>query len=85
MSNTTPPNGMPKDVNNLLGGAMGLDPDDPNDMAFELVTILYFCCVTKSHFFFRTAQPRPLPPHVVSHSCVVSHCATSASALASLA
>jgi hypothetical protein len=34
MSNTTPPNGMPKDVNNQLGSAMGLDLDDPNEMPF---------------------------------------------------
>jgi hypothetical protein len=40
MSNITPTNGMPKDVNNRLCGATGLDPDDPNDMAFKLVIIL---------------------------------------------
>ena len=31
----------PKDVNNQLGSAMGLDPNDPNDMAFKLVTIFF--------------------------------------------
>ena len=66
MSNITPPNGMPKDVNNRTRGATGLDPDDPNDMAFKLVTILYFLFVTKTHFF-RTVHMH-LPPICLSLS-----------------
>jgi hypothetical protein len=42
MSVFTPPNGTPKDVNNRLGSVKGLDPDDPNDTAFKLVTVLIF-------------------------------------------
>jgi hypothetical protein len=42
MSIFTPPNGTPKDVNNRLGSVKGLDPDDPNDTAFKLVTICVF-------------------------------------------
>jgi len=39
MSDFTPPNGMPKDINNGLGAVKGLDHDDPNDTAFKLVTL----------------------------------------------
>ena len=45
----------------------GLDPDDPNDMAFKLVTILYFfVCHKNSLFFLRKAQNAapPLPPRI---------------------
>jgi hypothetical protein len=41
MSDFTPRNGMPKDINNRLGGMKGLDPDDPNDTAFKLVNRCY--------------------------------------------
>ena len=67
MSDFTPPNGMPKDINNRLCGVKGLDPKDPNDMAFKLVTIYcVFCCVEKTHLFFlffvnSAAQPPPPP------------------------
>ncbi len=48
--------------------AAGLDPDNPNDMAFKLVTILYFLCVSqKLTFFFRTAHAH-LPPIPLSLS-----------------
>jgi hypothetical protein len=56
MSVFTPPNGTPKDVNNRLGSAKGLDPDDPNDTAFKLVTICVFILCRKklnNFFFFR--------------------------------
>jgi hypothetical protein len=44
--------GTTKDVNNQLGGVKGLDPDDPNDTAFKLVTILcIFLCRKKTHLF----------------------------------
>jgi hypothetical protein len=52
MSNIAPPIGMPKGVNNQLRQASGLDPNDPNDMAFKLVTILYFLCVSQKLTFF---------------------------------
>jgi hypothetical protein len=84
MSNITPPNGTPKDVNNGLRGATGLDPDNPNDMVFKLVTILYFFVSQILTYFFRTAHTY-LPPPFASHSRVVSQCATSTSVLASLA
>jgi hypothetical protein len=83
MSNITPPIGTPKNVNDLLRSAAGLDPDNPNDMAFKLVTILYFFVSQKLTFFLE--QRTRISPLFVSHSCVVSHCATSASTLASLA
>ena len=60
MSNITPPNGTPNDVNNRFCGATGLNPDNPNDMAFKLVTILYFLC-HKNSLFFRAAHMH-LPP-----------------------
>jgi hypothetical protein len=83
MSNITPPNGTPKDLNNRLRGAMGLNPDNLNDMAFKLVIILYFVCVSQNPFL--SEQRTRTSPPFVSHSRVVSHCATSASALTSLA
>ena len=51
MADITPPNEMPKDINDQLRGAMGLDPDDPNDTAFKLATILYFCVCHKNSPF----------------------------------
>jgi hypothetical protein len=83
MSNITLTNGTPMDVNDQLRSAMDLNPDNPNDMAFTLVTILYFFVYHKNSLFsFRTAHTHT---HVISHSCVVSHCATSPPVLASLA
>ena len=64
MANIAITNGTPKDVNNRLRGATGLDPDDPNDMAFKLVTILYFLC-HKNLLCFRTAHTH-LPPICLS-------------------
>jgi hypothetical protein len=40
MSGFTPPNGMPKDINNRLGGVKGLNPEDPNDTAFNSLTAI---------------------------------------------
>jgi hypothetical protein len=52
MSGFAPPNGMPKDINNRLGGVKGLNPEDPNDTAYKLVTILYILlCQEISPFF----------------------------------
>jgi hypothetical protein len=52
MSDFTPPNGTPKDINNRLGVVKGLDPGDPNDTAFKLVTILCFFVVSTKLSFF---------------------------------
>jgi hypothetical protein len=46
MSAFTPPNGMPKDASKLLRSMEGLDPNNPNDMAFKLVTILVYLFVS---------------------------------------
>ena len=65
MSIFTPPNGTPKDVNNRLGSVKDLDPDDPNDTAFKLVTICVFILCRKklnNFFFFREQDPPPPPP-----------------------
>ncbi len=51
----------PKDVNNQLGSAMGLDPNDPNDMAFKLVTIFFVS--QKLTFFYNITTPPP-PCHL---------------------
>ncbi len=69
MSGLTPPNGMPMDINNQLGGVKGLDHDDPNDMAFKLVTILCILLCQKNSSFFPVLceqQNLPPPPHVLS-------------------
>ena len=80
MANITPPNGMPKDVNDQLGSVKGLDPDVLNDMVFKLVIILYFfVCHKKSLCLEQHTHP------LVSHSRLISHCTTFTSALASLA
>jgi hypothetical protein len=52
MSDFTPPNGTPKDINNQLDGVKGLDPNDPNDTAFKLVTILCILLCRKKNTFF---------------------------------
>jgi len=52
MSDFTPPNGTPKDIDNRLGAVKGFDPGDPNDTAFKLVTILCFFVVSKKISFF---------------------------------
>ena len=52
MSVFTPPNGTPKDVNNRLGSVKSLDPDDPNDTAFKLVTICVFILCRKKQTIF---------------------------------
>jgi hypothetical protein len=73
MSVFTPPNGTPKDVNNRLGSVKSLDPDDPNDTAFKLVTICVFILCRKkqtifSFFVNRTRPPRPpCPPSIHSY------------------
>ena len=71
MSNITPPIWMPKDVNDRLRRASGLDPDNPNDMAFKLVTILYFFVSQKLTFFSKKhkMQPLPSPPHWSLNQC----------------
>jgi hypothetical protein len=47
-----------------LGGVKGLDPEDPNDAAYELVTILCILLCQKNSpffpYFLQTAQPPPL-------------------------
>jgi hypothetical protein len=66
-STITPPIGTPKDVNDQLRQASGLDPDNPNDMAFKLVTILiFFLCHKKSLFSFSksTICSPPPPPRI---------------------
>ena len=58
MSVFTPPNGTPKDVNNRLGSVKSLDPDDPNDTAFKLVTICVFIlCRKKYKMSYRDGGP----------------------------
>jgi len=47
----------------------GLDPNNPNDVAFEMVTMFVFLCVAKLtpfFFFFENSATAPLPsPDVV--------------------
>ena len=63
----TPPNGTPKDINNRLGGMKGLDPDDPTDTAFKLVTILCsFLCRKNSPLFPVLCEQHNLPPSMFS-------------------
>jgi hypothetical protein len=62
MSVFTPSNGTPKDVYNQLGNMKGIDPEDPNDTAFKLVTVLvYFLCKKNSTFFVFCEQHQHLP------------------------
>jgi hypothetical protein len=74
MSDITPPNGTPKDINNRLGGVKGLNPDDPNATAFKLVTILcILSCQKNSPFFpiFCEQHNLPPPPNVLSQSIIL--------------
>jgi len=62
MSGFAPPK-MPKDINNRLGGMKGLDPDDPNDTAFKLVTMLCnLLCRKNSPCFPVLCEQHNLPP-----------------------
>ena len=67
MSDFTPQNGMPKYINNQLGGVKDLDPNDPNDTAFKLVNILcILLCRKNSPFFLFFGEQLNLPPPMFS-------------------
>ncbi len=69
MFNITPSIGMPKDVNDQLRSATGLNPDDPNDMAFKLVTILnFYVCHKNSLFSSKSTKCSPSPPPCIGLS-----------------
>jgi hypothetical protein len=38
MTDITPTSSTPKDIKQCAGAVKGVNPDDPNDAAFELVT-----------------------------------------------
>ena len=53
MSNITPTSSTPKNVKQQSRALRGLDPDNPNDKAFELVTMFVsFFVLSQLTFFF---------------------------------
>jgi hypothetical protein len=63
MADVTPTSSTYKDVKQQPRILKRIDPDDPNNKAFELVTmfVLLLCC-HESPFFLRAAHPPP-PQH----------------------
>jgi hypothetical protein len=51
MSNSSNTTLTPKDMKKRTAIVLGLDPDNPNDAAFKLVTILVFLLCHKKHNF----------------------------------
>jgi hypothetical protein len=62
MADITPTSSTPKDIKQRMGAVKGINPDDPNDAAFELVTmfVLFLCC-HNSPFFFENTSTTPPP------------------------
>ena len=64
MANKSPVPPMPNDIKQRARELKGLDPKNPNDVAFEMVTMFVFFCVTKLtpfFFFFENSTTTPLP------------------------
>ncbi len=64
MADITPTSSTSKDMKQHMGAIKGVDPDDPNDVAFELVTMFVFflCCHNSPFFFENTSATTPPPP-----------------------
>ena len=62
MADLTPTSSTPKDVKHQSRVLKWIDPDDPNDRAFELMTIFVFYCVatTPLFFLFESSASHPL-------------------------
>ena len=69
MANKSPIPPTPNNVPVLACEPKGLDPNNLNDVAFEMVTMFVFLCVTKltpPFFFFENSATAPLPsPDIV--------------------
>ena len=62
MADLTPTPSTPKDVKQQSRVLERINPDNPNNMAFELVTIMFvflLCCHNSPFFFLRAAPPPP--------------------------
>jgi hypothetical protein len=68
MADITPTSSTPKDMKQRMGAVKGINPGDPNDAAFELVTMFVFFCVATTHPFFSRTQAQPQPPASPPHS-----------------
>ena len=70
MADITPTSSTPKDMKQRMGAVKGINPDDLNDTAFELVTMFvsFLCCHNSPSFFSRTQvqQLVSLHPHLPS-------------------
>ena len=63
MVDITPTSSTPKDMKQRMGAVKGINPDDPNDAAFELVTMfVFFFVLPQPHPFFSRTQAQPPPP-----------------------
>jgi hypothetical protein len=71
MANITPTNIMPKkDVKQHGGTVKGINPDDPNDTAFKLVTLFVLFCDAQTHLFFKNTTSATTPP--LPNSIIIS-------------
>jgi hypothetical protein len=65
MADITPTSSTPEDMKQRMGAVKGINPDDPNDASFELVTVfVFFLCCHNSPFFFEntsTTTPPGIP------------------------
>jgi hypothetical protein len=64
MANITPTSSTSKDMKQHMGAIKGVDHDDPNDAAFELVTmfVFFFVLPQLTLFFENTSATTPPPP-----------------------
>jgi hypothetical protein len=62
MADITTTSSTPKDMKQRMGAVKGINPGDPNDAAFELVTMfVFFLCCHNSPFFFENTSTTTTP------------------------
>jgi hypothetical protein len=65
MADITPTSSTPKDMKQRMGAVKGINPDNPNDAAFELVIMfVFFLCCHNLPIFFREHKHNHPPPRI---------------------
>jgi hypothetical protein len=65
MADITPTSSTPKDMKQRMGAVKGINPDDPNDAAFELVTMfVFFFVLPQLTLFFKNTSTTTPPPRI---------------------
>jgi hypothetical protein len=63
MVDINPTSSTPKDMKQRMGAIKEINPDDPNDAAFELVTMfVFFLCCHNSPYLSRSNTITTTPP-----------------------